>query len=307
MTAGLPLSIPVFFVWGKGNPANGLGLPFYLEPTVWIAGRTRSLGGYQVIMKRCPSVSSESVSTIIADGSLRTVFQPVVRCSGNSRNTYGYEALSRPYLRDTLIPPESWFRAAYYYQQSTDADWLALTSALGNYTLDNYSDVLFVNVMPSSLLQPEFRDRVKNLVHDRCPASFLTLEIIEYVDYDVGSLRDAINDLRSVGIRIALDDVGRGHSNLESLVELEPDFIKIDRTITSGISTSASKQRLLSAIVQYAGLQSTVIAEGVERVEDLIALEQSGIDLTQGYLWGQPIPASTLTTEWHRLNSSFIL
>lgn len=292
---------------GKGNPANGLGLPFYLEPTVRMAGRTRSFGGYQVIMKRCPSVPSESVSTIIADGSLRTVFQPVVRCSGNYRTTYGYEALSRPYLRDTLIPPESWFRAAFYYHQSADADWLALTNALRNYTLDNYSDVLFVNVMPSSLLQSEFRDRVKNLVYDRYPASFLALEIIEYVDYDDGLLRDAINDLRSVGIRIALDDVGRGHSNLGSLVVLEPDFIKIDRTITSGISTSTSKQRLLSAIVQYAGLQSTVIAEGVECVEDLIALEQSGIDLTQGYLWGQPIPASTLTTEWHRLNSSFVL
>lgn len=98
-----------------------------------------------------------------------------------------------------------------------------------------------------------------------------------------------ILELRQLGVRVALDDVGRGSSNLLSLVELEPDFIKVDRSLIYQIASSTTKQRLLKLLVTYMESGSNIIAEGVENEEDLAAVRATGVRLSQGFWWSKPM------------------
>ena len=100
--------------------------------------------------------------------------------------------------------------------------------------------------------------------------------------------------MRSIGVRIALDDVGVGSANLGMLVQLEPDFIKVDRSLIQGISNSLSKQRLLSHLVGFMESGDSVIAEGLENPEDLLAVKESGVNLSQGYYWAYPMSSRDL-------------
>ncbi|WP_274436603.1 EAL domain-containing protein [Alicyclobacillus sp. ALC3] len=83
--------------------------------------------------------------------------------------------------------------------------------------------------------------------------------------------------------------MGVGSTNLLALVELEPDFIKVDRSLIQGISTSGAKQRLLKHLTQFMQSENAVIAEGVEYREDLLAIRESGVSLSQGYYWAPPV------------------
>ena len=87
---------------------------------------------------------------------------------------------------------------------------------------------------------------------------------------DCRQLAHAIGYLRAAGVRIALDDFGNGHSNFELWHELSPEFVKIDRFLVHGLADSAGRLNILKALVQVAdGFGTELIAEGVERIEDL--------------------------------------
>ncbi|MCL6593313.1 MAG: EAL domain-containing protein, partial [Alicyclobacillus sp.] len=94
-------------------------------------------------------------------------------------------------------------------------------------------------------------------------------------------------------------DVGAGGASLRALVQLEPDFIKLDRSLVQGVSQSSSKQKLLSYFAAYMDWTDNVIAEGIEDVADLAAVRAAGISLSQGYYWSPPLPISSLP-DWHR-------
>jgi EAL domain-containing protein (putative c-di-GMP-specific phosphodiesterase class I) len=102
-------------------------------------------------------------------------------------------------------------------------------------------------------------------------------------------LLDTVETLRQAGLRIAVDDVGYGNSCLESLVLLEPDIIKIDKRCVRGIERELPKQRHLERYLSVANeLGAEVIAEGVERREELEVLKRLGVEFGQGFLWGAP-------------------
>ena len=90
-------------------------------------------------------------------------------------------------------------------------------------------------------------------------------------------------------MRTALDDFGAGHSGLRLLAELEPDDIKLGRALISFIDREPHRRAIVEGTVEIAGkLGITVIAEGIERVEEARALADLGIDLMQGFLFADP-------------------
>jgi len=244
-----------------------------------------------------PTQTQRSVEGILSRRSLECVYQPIV----NHQDTgiFAYEALSRPWFEDVCIQPDLWFRAAYECGRSEEADLLAFTSAIQRFTQSGkflLPGPLFVNVLPSSLSRESFLRSLERFLHDvHCDPTQLVIEVVEYVSFDPVTLAQIIRELRTHGIRIALDDVGVGASNLNALVALEPDFVKVDRSMIQGICDSDSKQRILSSLVTFMGGGESIVAEGVETADDLVAIKACGVHLSQGYYWIPPLPADELS------------
>ena len=122
----------------------------------------------------------------------------------------------------------------------------------------------------------------------------LVVEIVEHAPpWDVVSFRGALAGLRRLGARIALDDVGLGHSNFMMICECRPDYLKVDRYFVAGCHRDFHRRAVLASIEQLAGpFGARVVAEGVEDPADMDTLKRIGISLVQGFLFGEPAPAA---------------
>jgi EAL domain-containing protein (putative c-di-GMP-specific phosphodiesterase class I) len=113
-------------------------------------------------------------------------------------------------------------------------------------------------------------------------------------DYD--ALEGALRPLREVGLRIAVDDAGAGYATFRHILRLQPDFIKLDRSLISGIDGDPARRALAGAVVAFAReMRGVVVAEGIERSGELAVLLGLGVDAGQGYLLGRP---STDQRDW---------
>ena len=109
------------------------------------------------------------------------------------------------------------------------------------------------------------------------------------------TFRAALKALRALGARIALDDVGLGHSNFMMILECMPDYLKVDRYLVAGCHHDFHRRAMLASIAQLARpFGARVVAEGVEEAADLAVLKRMGITLIQGYLFGRPMPAAEI-------------
>ena len=245
-----------------------------------------------------PAFVKKSVSSVMSQRSLKVVYQPIV--DHVAHQVFGYEALSRPFVDSQVIRPDLWFRAAYDCKCSVEADLLALDCIVENATLlpvGNVSQPIFINVMPSSLDHPAFlKELTRMIVQGLCQPDHMVFEIVEYIDYDPQRLAEVMHILRSFGIGIALDDVGAtGGFSVEAVSQLKPDFVKIDQSVVLGIAKSTFKQNWLKNMVQQLAPDCySVIAEGIENIEDLQTVEETGIVFSQGYYWGRPMPSTSL-------------
>ena len=98
----------------------------------------------------------------------------------------------------------------------------------------------------------------------------------------------------SPDVRLAVDDAGAGVANFNHLVELRPEFVKIDASLVRGVDTDLSRQAVVAGILHFAtAAQCQVIAEGIETDAELATVTELGVTLGQGYLLGRPAPAET--------------
>ena len=103
------------------------------------------------------------------------------------------------------------------------------------------------------------------------------------------ALRPRLDQLKQLGMRVAIDDVGAGHQDLLLLAEAEPDFIKADQSIVKDIARSAQKRRVLEILTHFGeAVDARLIAEGVETAADAAVLADAGVPLMQGHLFGPP-------------------
>ncbi len=119
----------------------------------------------------------------------------------------------------------------------------------------------------------------------------LVLEITESVLVaDLPMARRALSALRDLGVRIALDDFGTGHSSLQSLRELPVDVIKVAKPFIDGAARSPHDRALMRMIIDLGELFGVrVVAEGIEREDQLGVLRELGCEMGQGYLLGRPV------------------
>ncbi|HVC43026.1 MAG TPA: EAL domain-containing protein [Candidatus Saccharimonadales bacterium] len=212
------------------------------------------------------------------------VYQPIVDLrTGKAR---GCEALSRFQL-EPLRPPDQWFAEAEAAGCGLQLEMHAIRSAVQNRHLMPSDMYLSVNVSPATLRSQDFANLVGNL-----DGESLVVEVTEHSavgDYD--ALKRAIDQLRSSGVRLAIDDLGTGFASFMHIVKLLPEFMKLDLSLTRGVEGDSVKQALTAALVGFAAqIGAHVIAEGVETAEELSTLVKLGVEYGQGYYLGAPGP-----------------
>ena len=161
---------------------------------------------------------------------------------------------------------------------------------------------LSINLAPSSLLHPDCARWIEEALREaQVPPQNLTLELLESQALEASAVDEAITRLASAGVKIALDDLGAGFSNLRRLAELPFDVIKIDQNIVKDLTCDPIKAlSLIRTVVQIGNdLGRDVVAEGLENAGIIEAACQLGCRLGQGYGLARPMPAAALA-DWIR-------
>ncbi|MDR6354479.1 EAL domain-containing protein (putative c-di-GMP-specific phosphodiesterase class I) [Pseudomonas psychrotolerans] len=124
--------------------------------------------------------------------------------------------------------------------------------------------------------------------------SRITLEITEHaIVKDYAALANALTPLRLLGVKVAVDDAGAGYSSMRHILQLQPDIIKLDMSLTQHIHEDRSRRALARGLVNFAHeIGSQVVAEGVEAAEELVCLRDLQVDFAQGYHLARPMAAA---------------
>jgi diguanylate cyclase (GGDEF)-like protein len=155
-----------------------------------------------------------------------------------------------------------------------------------------------VNISTRSLLDPAFPARVAALLRQTgVPGDLLGIEVTEYsIMSDPNTAIEALHRLRTLGVKISVDDYGTGYSSMTYLRLLPLDELKIDRSFVKDMSTDHGNRALVASTVELGhNLGLTVVAEGIEDAPTLAALAEIGCDLAQGYHLARPMPADAIT------------
>jgi EAL domain-containing protein (putative c-di-GMP-specific phosphodiesterase class I) len=239
------------------------------------------------------------IQSVITRSDLRVVFQPII--STDTGRLVGAEALARfdafnP--ADLPDPPDAVFAEAATVGLGVELELLAVRTALVAAAALPEDLYVSINVSPGALLSPLLTDC---LLATRLPLDRIVLEITEHVsvpDYDVLAAR--AEELRLLGVRLAVDDAGAGFASFRHILKLCPEYIKLDRTLIENISEDPARRALAAAMVLFAfEMGSAVVAEGVETLAELRTAQTLGIDAAQGFLLGRPTDDWTTWAEWH--------
>jgi EAL domain-containing protein (putative c-di-GMP-specific phosphodiesterase class I) len=237
---------------------------------------------YSGVVLDSPGAMRRAIQFLCEPGVVESLAQPVVRPA--DQLIVGYEALARMPL-DPVRSPDWWLSKAEEVglRQNLEIACLAAATCLGPTPEDR---LLFVNLSPSLLAVPgaiELLDRLPQ----RLVVELTEQEAVE--DYD--ELRHVLEPWLARGVRIAIDDAGAGYSSLRHVIELTPDFLKLDRELVRDLDRDRNRRALVSAMAAFAAeVGTSVIAEGVETEAELDVLRDAEVDLVQGYLLARPGP-----------------
>ena len=214
---------------------------------------------------------------------LSAAYQPIVDTARGI--VVGYEALARfPGFAEKN--PEVWFAAARQHGKAEELESAALRTALAHRATLPPNCFLTLNVSPELLTT----ESIRSVWRDEGSLAGLVIELTEQTPIDsYVDLEPDLNQLRAAGALIAVDDAGAGYAGLRHLLALRPALIKIDRELIQDVDRDEAKRALISVLGSFASrVDAWILAEGVERVEELDALVSLGVPLVQGYCLARP-------------------
>jgi diguanylate cyclase (GGDEF)-like protein len=218
-------------------------------------------------------------------------YQPIVDFN-QSGKVFGFEALCR-----LKTPEGKWlngmeaFALAAEVKRTHELDLACQQLALiGKSQSISADKPIFINVLPQTIMSPDWLDFILKILNQQeIDKRDVVIEIVESEKADPEVLARYCDEIRRHGLRIALDDMGSGFNGLRILAEVRADFIKIDRAIVHEAQGSRVRTVLLEAIISMAQrLGCTIIAEGLERVEDITYCQDLGLHYAQGHYFAYP-------------------
>lgn len=237
------------------------------------------------------AIRQELLETIL-DHRIYSVYEPIVEVE--DKTVFGYEALARGPEGSAFHSPVALFTAAEEYELVFELDVVCRESGLRGAVDFPKGTKLFLNIRPTTIHDPAFKEDklIETLERRDLAPTDVVFEISEQESISsFGDFRAMRDYYRSLGFQFALDDTGTGYAGLEELLELEPDYIKIDRSMVSGVDQDPARQDVLTALLQLADkMGSQVIGEGLDTLEELEMLGRLGIRFGQGWLFGRPTP-----------------
>jgi diguanylate cyclase (GGDEF)-like protein len=237
-------------------------------------------------LARRPAHAADEFRQLLAPGAIGAVFQPIVRL--NDLQAIGYEGLARFPTPPGLValPPDVTLAAAGRLGIRDELE-VACWAAISEAGAPPSGRLLFVNVAPEALGHPGLLELAGKLPQR------LVIELTEQdAVQNTVQLRERLKPWIARGALVAVDDAGAGFTSLEYVAELRPDFLKLCRGMVTGVDLDPSRQAVLRATVAFAReVGARIVAEGVERPEELAVLRDADVDYGQGWLFGRPGPA----------------
>jgi len=220
------------------------------------------------------------IPTLIRDRLARSVFQPVVDLQ--TRQTFAYEALARCRVEQYRYPPDLFDAAVASGTVGLLGRYLRQTAVDGCTTYP-----LFLNIHPHEFEQG-WLSRPDDPIFWHGEEVYL--EITESVPLRYfEQCHSVLAEARSKGVRLAIDDLGSGYSNLKYILDLAPEIVKLDRELIAGCREGTRQFDLVASIVRLCvDMGAKVVAEGIESQEELFAVVAAGAHYGQGYLLARP-------------------
>lgn len=233
---------------------------------------------------------SAEFDALIADRAIEAVFQPIVALHDGS--TVGYEALARAPTGSAFHQAAVLFRYAARAGRVAELDWICRAAACRGALAAGlpWQMPLFINVEPSTVGQQPFPDLVDAVI-----AALERLQIVvemteRSLSRDPAHLLAAVERVRHLGLRVALDDVGADPASLAMMPLVSADVIKLDRRVVQNPDTPAIIAIVNAVRSETERTGAIVLAEGIETPQHLAAAASMGATLGQGWLFGRPGP-----------------
>lgn len=264
---------------------------------------TRELPQSSLPEKLEPALIGELIA-IIEGERLTPVFQPIVDFSTSS--IIGYEGLIRGPASSRLYSPQDLFEVAGRCNMTQALERTCFAAVLERFVELDLKGSLSINLGPDTVQTESFHpDRlVPQLLKQGLSPQRLIVELTESRPFgQFETLRNRLHAYRQQGLRVALDDLGEGFSNLRSWAEISPDFVKLDKFFIQNIDENPIHRHFLTSIIQLAEHNGChVVAEGVETQAEYQTLRDLGVNFGQGYFFGKPsaLPARQFQIRHHQ-------
>ena len=220
----------------------------------------------------------------VVNATFETYYQPIYRVRDDQ--LVGFEALTR-FKGQPYRSPDVWFHEASDVGMAIELEYAATQMALRGLSQLPPKATVAINLSPEAVMSPKL-DELLALM----PLNRLTLEITEHAAVaDYGALNKVLERYRANGLRIAADDAGAGYSCFRHVLDMRPDVIKLDMSLTRDIDKDPARAALAGALTIFGqSIEAEICAEGVETPAELNAMREIGVTKVQGYLMGKPQP-----------------
>ncbi|MBY0145812.1 EAL domain-containing protein [Neobacillus niacini] len=231
-----------------------------------------------------------ALNKIITKKDINLLAQPIFDVA--TSEIRAWELLTRGPRGTPLEAPLQLFSVARQTGRLYELEMIVLEKMLQQVKASRFHQDIFVNCTPLTLGNIKFTSDLKKLLRKYRGISpkQITFEVTERDSIEgLKNFTFNINVLRLMGFKIAVDDTGAGYSSLNTITELMPDFIKIDRSVIENIDKNSVKESMLKGLLLVAReAGSLVVAEGIENQEEASVLSRNKVDLAQGNFYAEP-------------------
>lgn len=231
-----------------------------------------------------------AINKIVTQKAITLLAQPIIDVATNE--VRAWELLSRGPKGTVLESPLQLFTVARQTGRLYELEMIVVEKMLQQVKASRCRQDIFVNCTPLTLGNIKFTSDLKKLLqkYRGIPPKQITFEVTERDSIEgLKNFAFNINVLRLMGFKIAVDDTGAGYSSLNTISEIMPDIIKIDRSVIENIDKNSVKESMLKGLLLVAKeAGSLVVAEGIENQEEASVLTRNNVDLAQGNFYARP-------------------